>query len=52
MAPVEWLVDLAFGTLYGGLVTLIALAAAIPYSIWQAFRWLAARIPGGRHGNP
>ncbi|HMS58559.1 MAG TPA: hypothetical protein PKA49_06860 [Tepidiformaceae bacterium] len=47
----DWLVSLAFGTVYGGAVTLIALAAAIPYGAWQGIRWLTRKLPGGSHGD-
>lgn len=39
----EWL----FGTLYGGLVMVAALLAALPYGIWQGLKRLGARIKGG-----
>lgn len=51
MFAADWLVDLAFGTLYGGLVGLIALLAAIPYGIWQGIRRLSRHFPGGTSGN-
>ncbi len=47
----DWLVELLFGTLYGGLVTAVALLAAIPYGLWQGCRRLWNRRPGGPHGN-
>lgn len=47
----EWLVQLLFGSLYGLLVTGIALLAAIPYGIWQGIKWLSTKITGGPNGN-
>lgn len=46
------LADLVFGTLYGGAVTIIALAAAIPYGAWQGIKWLGRKLTGGSDGNP
>jgi hypothetical protein len=46
--PLDWLIDLLFGTLYGGVVTVIALLAAIPYGIWQGMKRLWAMRPGRR----
>jgi hypothetical protein len=47
----EWGIDLLFGSLYGGLVFVIALLAAIPYGIWQGIKRLAAAVGGNRNGN-
>ncbi|MCC7366066.1 MAG: hypothetical protein IT303_17000 [Dehalococcoidia bacterium] len=47
----DWGVELLFGTLYGGLVTLIALFAAIPYGIWQGIKRVGRRLSGGNNGN-
>lgn len=46
----DWLIDLAFGSLYGALVTVIALVAAVPYGIWQGLKAIGRRL-GGSHGN-
>lgn len=51
MFAADWLVEILFGTLYGALVGLIALLAAIPYGIWQGIRRLGRRFPGGTNGN-
>ena len=49
----EWLLSFAFGSLYGSLVTLIPLVAAIPYGIYQGGKRLLNHIRGGRtNGNP
>jgi hypothetical protein len=47
MLPMEWVVDMLFGTLYGGLVMVAALLAALPYGIWQGLKRLGAWIKGG-----
>jgi hypothetical protein len=47
----DLLIDLVFGSLYGAVVTLAALFAAIPYGIWQGVRRLGKHIPGGRNGD-
>lgn len=52
MVSLDWLLQLAFGTLYGAAITAIALLAAIPYGAWQGAKWLAKRLTGGTHGNP
>lgn len=51
MFPVDWLLQLVFGTLYGAGITLIALLAAIPYGLWQGAKWLGQRLTGGIHGD-
>ncbi|MFN8506319.1 MAG: hypothetical protein U0547_01980 [Dehalococcoidia bacterium] len=51
MGVLDWLISFASGTLYGGAVMLIALAAAIPYGAWQGVRWLAKKLPGGSHDD-
>jgi hypothetical protein len=38
--PVDFVVDLFFGGLYGAAITIIALLAAIPYAAWQGIRRL------------
>ena len=44
----EWL----FGTLYGAVIILPALLAAIPYGIWQGIKRFTAWLKGGRaNGN-
>ena len=44
----EWL----FGTLYGGVIMLAALLAAIPYGIWQGIKRLGTWFKGdSRDGN-
>lgn len=44
----EWL----FGTLYGGLITFVALLAALPYGIWQGMKRLGGWLKGGtEHGD-
>lgn len=47
----DWAVEMVFGTLYGSAVMVIALAAAIPYGIWQGIRWLGRRLTGRHHGD-
>jgi hypothetical protein len=47
----DFLIDLVFGSLYGALVTFIALFAAIPYGIWQGLKRLRKHLPGGRNGD-
>ncbi|MBI5948796.1 MAG: hypothetical protein HY875_11725 [Chloroflexi bacterium] len=51
MFVADWLVELLFGTLYGGVVMVIALLAAIPYGLWQGWKRLWSRRPGGHRGN-
>lgn len=51
MFAVDWLLQLAFGTLYGAGITLIALLAAIPYGLWQGAKWLGRHLTGGTHGD-
>ncbi len=45
------LAELVFGSLYGALVTGVALVAAIPYGLWQAIKWVGQRVTGGEHGD-
>jgi hypothetical protein len=47
----DWVVQLLFGSLYGGIVLIIALAGAIPYGIWQGIKALRRKLPGGTDGN-
>jgi len=47
----DLLADLFFGTLYGALITGVALVAAIPYGIWQGIKWVGRRLTGGEHGD-
>jgi hypothetical protein len=51
MFVVDWLVQAAFGTLYGGLIMVIALLAAIPYGAWQGIKRLGRWTTGGRNGD-
>lgn len=51
MPLLEWVFDMAFGGLYGALVTVVGLAAAIPYAAWLGIRRLARAIGGRRNGN-
>jgi hypothetical protein len=51
MFVADWLTSLVFGSLYGALVTGIALLAAIPYGIWEGLRWLRQQLTGGNHGD-
>jgi len=51
MIGFDWLIQLLFGSLYGFLVTGIALFAAIPYGIWQGIKWVGAKLSGGTHGD-
>lgn len=47
------LLDLVLGSVYGLLVTGVALLAAIPYGIWRGLLWLRDRFPGrSRPGRP
>ena len=46
------LLDLLFGSLYGGLLFALGALAAIPYGIWQGLKWLGHHFQGGRHGDP
>ena len=43
--------ELAFGGAYGAFILAVALLAAIPYGLWQAWTWAWRRRPGGSHGN-
>lgn len=53
MLPFDLLFDFLFGTVYGGLITLIALLAAIPYGAWQGAKRLWAMRPGrSSNGHP
>lgn len=47
----EFAVDFVFGGLYGALVTVIALLAAIPYAAWQGVRRLGRRFGGRQDGD-
>ncbi len=47
----DWLVQLLFGSLYGTLVLVIALAGAIPYGIWQGVKALGRKFQGGPRGD-
>ena len=51
MFVADWLVELVFGTVYGGFVMAIALVVAIPYGLWQGWKRLWNRRPGGPRGN-
>ncbi|MCL6646025.1 MAG: hypothetical protein K6U88_13850 [Dehalococcoidia bacterium] len=51
MPLVEFATDLVFGGLYGALLWVIALAAAIPYAAWQGIRRLRRAIGGTDHGD-
>jgi len=45
------LVDILFFNVYGAVVTLLGLLAAIPYWAWQGIRWLRGRIGGSGRGD-
>lgn len=45
------LVDILFFNLYGAVITVLALLAAIPYGAWQGLRWLKERIGGSGDGD-
>ena len=47
----DWLVQLLFGSLYGSIVLVIALAGAIPYGIWQGVKALGRKLSGGSRGD-
>lgn len=51
MPLVEIVTDLVFGGLYGALLWVIALAAAIPYAALQGIRRLRRAIGGKNHGD-
>ncbi len=51
MDLLDWGVGLVFETLYGGIIFVIALVAAIPYGIWQGIKRLTRRNQGGTNGN-
>ena len=50
-AVADWLVQLLFGSLYGSIVLVIALAGAIPYGIWQGVKALGRKLSGGSRGD-
>jgi hypothetical protein len=45
------LVDILFFNVYGAVVTILGLLAAIPYWAWQGIRWIKGRIGGTSRGN-
>jgi hypothetical protein len=47
----DTLIDIVFFNLYGSLITVVTLLAAIPYAIWQGLRKLKNRIGGALNGN-
>jgi hypothetical protein len=47
----DTVVDILLFNLYGAVVTVIALIAAIPYGAWQGLRWLRQRLGGQDHGD-
>ena len=51
MAILEWVVSLAFGGLYAGIVLAIAVIGAVPYGLWQGLKRVRARLPGRTHGD-
>ncbi|WP_322819694.1 hypothetical protein [Tepidiforma sp.] len=51
MPLVEFATDLVFGSLYGAVVAMIALVAAIPYGVWQGLRRLARFFGGKADGD-
>jgi hypothetical protein len=51
MPLVEFATDLVFGSLYGALVTVVALLAAIPYAAWQGMRRLVRWFGGKADGD-
>jgi hypothetical protein len=48
---IEWGVDFLFSTVYTGLITMVALVAAIPYGIYVGSRKLWSKLRGGQRGH-